>query len=54
MTKDNRTQLKTKKGPTKVVTPIIYEIVSMECVVADVDPRIVAQMKKTLRSQKCE
>lgn len=51
MTKDNRTLPKTKEEFTNIGTLIIYETVSMECVVADVDPRIIAEMKRKLRGE---
>ncbi len=38
-----------KKEFTEIGTPIIYETASLDCKVAEVDPRITAEMKRKLK-----
>ena len=41
-----------KKEFTEIGTPIIYETASFDCKVAEVDPRIIAEMKEKLENFK--
>ena len=48
----NFTLRSAKKEFTNIGTPIIYETASLNCKVAEVDPRIIKEMKEKLKNFK--